>query len=291
MKLATIRTAGGGTAAVLVDEAAGTATELAGVTDVGELLAGPGLAAAAGLATGTVHALADADFAPVVPHPGKIVCVGLNYRSHILEMKRDLPQHPTLFAKFADCLLGAGEAIPLPPESDQVDWEGELAIVVGASVRRATPDEAQAAIAGYTIANDVSMRDWQFRTREWLQGKIWAAATPLGPVLATPDEVPAQAWITTTVDGVVKQRGDVHDLVHGPRFLVEYVSTMLPLHPGDVILTGTPGGVGNARTPQEFLRPGQTVTVAVDGIGELTNTTVAEQVGAPAAATLAGSAA
>ena len=290
MKLATIRTSGrAATAAVLVDEVAGTATELVGVPDIGTLLAGPGLAAAAGLATGTVHRLDSVDFAPLVPRPGKIVCVGLNYRSHILEMKRDLPEYPTLFAKFADCLLGAGDAIVLPPESDQIDWEGELGIVIGTSVRRATSAQAEAAIAGYTISNDVSMRDWQFRTREWLQGKMWAESTPLGPVLATPDEIPAQAFITTTVDGVVKQRGDIHDLVHDPRFLVEYISTILPLHPGDVILTGTPGGVGHARTPQEYLRPGQRVTITIDGIGELSSTTVAEQLEPAGLPTLTGS--
>jgi acylpyruvate hydrolase len=128
------------------------------------------------------------------------------------------------------------------------------------------------------------MRDWQFRTREWLQGKIWADSTPLGPVLATPDEIPAEAYITTTVDGVQKQHGDIHDLVFGPVELVEYVSTILPLNPGDVIISGTPGGVGNAREPQEFLQPGQTVTVSIDGIGTLSNTLAAETVTAAAVA-------
>jgi acylpyruvate hydrolase len=278
MKLATIRTTTGSTTAVLVDEAAGTVTELAGVPDVGALLSDGGLATARRRATGARHALADVDLAPVVPHPGKIVCVGLNYRAHILEMKRDLPEAPTLFAKYDDCLVGAGDPIVVPPESDKVDWEGELAVVVGTSVRRARGAQAEAAIAGYSICNDISMRDWQFRTREWLQGKVWADSTPLGPVLATPDELPTEAHVTTLVDGVQVQRGDIHDLVFGPVELIEYVSTILPLHPGDVIITGTPGGVGNARDPQVFLRPGQTVTVRIDGIGQLTNTCVAEEV-------------
>lgn len=279
MKVATARLTST-TVAVLVDEAAGTATELPGISDVGALLAGPGLAAAPALASGTRHRLADLDLAPVVPHPGKIVCVGLNYRAHILEMKRDLPDAPTLFAKFDDCLVGPTDDVVLPPESDSVDWEGELAVVIGTSVRRARGADARAAIAGYSLCNDISMRDWQFRTREWLQGKVWADSTPLGPYLATPDELPADAQVVTLVDGVEMQRGDVHDLVFGPVELVEYVSTILPLHPGDVIVTGTPGGVGNARTPQVFLHDGQTVTVRVDGLGELTNRVVAEHVDA-----------
>lgn len=285
MKLATIRTADGTRAALLDGEAY---VELAGVADVGALLRDGGLAAAEAKAIGPRHAAADVEFAPVVTRPGKILCVGLNYRSHILEMKRDLPQYPTLFAKFADTLIGATDDIILPPESDAIDWEAELGIVIGATVRRATAEEAEQAIAGYTICNDISMRDWQFRTREWLQGKTWADATPLGPVLATVDEVPADAAITTTVDGVEKQRGRIDDLVHDPVFLVRYISTILPLRPGDVIITGTTGGVGHAREPREYLHAGQTVTVAIDGIGALTNVTRAEAVDRISAGALAG---
>ena len=278
MKLATVRRPDGSTVAVRVD--GDTATEL-GAADVGEVLRGGGIASATD-ASGAEHPIDSLDFAPLVTQPGKVICVGLNYRAHILEMGRDLPEYPVLFAKFADCLVGDGDDIVLPPESDQIDWEGELAVVIGARVRRATPEQAEAAIAGYSICNDVSMRDWQFRTREWLQGKIWADSTPLGPVLATPDEIPAEAHMVTTVDGIEKQRGDIHDLVFSPVQLVEYISTVLPLNPGDVIITGTPGGVGHARTPQEFLAPGQTVTVTIDGIGTLSNTTVADPAGAAA---------
>lgn len=211
MKLATIRRPDGSTVAVRID--GDTATEL-GAADVGEVLRGAGLASVADdlvkldpAAGGAQHPLDSLDFAPLVTQPGKIICVGLNYRAHILEMGRDLPDYPVLFAKFADCLLGDGDDIVLPPESDQIDWEGELAVVIGSRVRRATAEQAEAAIAGYSICNDVSMRDWQFRTREWLQGKIWADSTPLGPVLATPDEIPAEAYMVTIVDGVEKQRG------------------------------------------------------------------------------------
>ncbi len=189
------------------------------------------------------------------------------------------PQRPCHFAKFADTLAAAGETLALPPESDSIDWEGELVVVIGRTVRRADEDEARAAIAGYTIANDVSMRDWQFRTREWLQGKLWDRSTPIGPVLATPDEIPDDAYLTTSLDGEVVQRGDIHDLVHDPVHLVRYVSTITTLRPGDLILTGTPGGVGHARDPQRYLAPGSTVTVTIDGIGSLTNTFQAEDLG------------
>ncbi|UQN28974.1 fumarylacetoacetate hydrolase family protein [Brachybacterium kimchii] len=278
MKLTTIRTAGtaSGTTAALVDGE--EVIELDRTEDVGALLRRGGVADAESLATGARHRLDEVELAPVVTRPGKIICVGLNYRAHILEMKRDLPEAPTLFAKYDECLLGARDDIVLPPESDRIDWEGELAVVIGSSVRRARGEEARAAIAGYSICNDVSMRDWQFRTREWLQGKIWADSTPLGPVLATPDEIPADARLVTLVDGEEMQRGDIHDLVFGPVDLVEYISTVIPLNPGDVIISGTPGGVGNARDPQVFLRPGQEVTVRIDGIGELRNRTVAEEV-------------
>jgi acylpyruvate hydrolase len=272
MRLATIRI-GGTTRAARID--GDTATVLDGFDDVGAVLAADALDIAAS-ATGTTIDAASADYAPVIPKPGKIVCVGLNYRAHILEMGRPLPDHPVLFAKFTDTLLGAGDAIALPPESSEVDWEGELVVVVGKTVRRADPTAAADAIAGYTIANDVSMRDWQFRTREWLQGKTWEASTPLGPVLATPDEIPADAQMITVVSGVEKQRGDIHDLVHDPATLVAYVSTITTLRPGDVILTGTPGGVGHAREPHEYLADGDVVSITIDGIGTLTNPVAAE---------------
>jgi len=272
MRLATIRTSTG-TVAVRVD--GDTATEIPGVADVGELLATIGVEGAAA-ATGATHATAGLDYAPLVPRPGKIVCVGLNYRAHILETKRDFPEHPTLFSKFPDTLIGANDDIVVPTgDTTDVDWEGELVIVIGRQVRRARGADAEHAIAGYSIANDISMRDWQYRTTQWDQGKNWEASTPVGPVLATPDEIPFQARITTAVNGDVKQEGEIHDLVFGPAALVEYISTMTTLRPGDLILTGTPGGVGHVKTPPEFMAPGDTVAVTVDGIGTITNRLVA----------------
>ncbi len=273
MKLLTLHWKGA-TAAARVEGS--RAVVLERFADVGEVLRA-GTPSAVRALEGPVVDLDAVDFAPVILAPSKIVCVGLNYRAHILEMKRDLPEYPVLFAKFADTLAAAGEEIALPGESPEIDWEGELVVVVGSTVRRASEEQAADAIAGYTIANDVSMRDWQFRTREWLQGKMWERSTPLGPVLATPDEIPSDARMTTTVDGVQKQVGDIHDLVHGPVDLVRYVSTITTLRPGDVILTGTPGGVGHAREPREYLASGSVVEVTIDGIGTLRNRFASEE--------------
>jgi acylpyruvate hydrolase len=265
VRLATIRTAGG-TAAVRVD--GDTAIEV-GVRDVGELLADPGWRERAAAADGSRRLAGGLDYAPVVPRPGKIVCVGLNYRTHIQEMGRELPAYPTLFAKFAEALIGPYDDLVLPVESDAVDWEAELAVVIGQRVRRAGPVGARAAIAGYAVLNDVSMRDWQFRTSEWLQGKTFEASTPFGPHLVTTDEVAPDAEIVCEVDGEVVQSSRISDLVFSPVELVRYISTILTLSPGDVIVTGTTGGVGHARKPPRYLRPGQKLITRIAGIGEL----------------------
>ncbi|KHF43319.1 fumarylacetoacetate hydrolase family protein [Saccharomonospora viridis] len=272
MRLATIRL-GDQTAAVRVE---GTTAIETGFADVGALLRAGGLEAAA-TADGARHDVDTVDLAPVVPNPGKIVCVGLNYRNHILEMGRELPEHPTLFAKYPEALIGPRDEIQLPPESDQVDWEGELAVVIGKRVRRASAEEAKAAIAGYSVLNDVTMRDYQYRTLQWLQGKTWENTTPFGPVLVTEDEIPAAAQLVTTLDGEEVQRTPIDDLVFDAAALVRYISTIVTLQPGDVIATGTPGGVGHARKPARYLAPGQKLTTSVDGIGELVNVAVQEK--------------
>jgi acylpyruvate hydrolase len=221
-----------------------------------------------------------AAFAPVVPQPGKIVCVGLNYRNHILEMGRDLPEYPTLFSKYADTLVGANDDIVKPPETEAFDWECELAVVIGAPVRRARGTDAERAIAGFAVLNDMTCRDWQFRTREWLQGKNWEATTPLGPYLVTPDELPGGVRpaleISTRIDGETVQKDTTGDLLFDPVALVEYVSTMITLRPGDVIATGTPGGVGHARTPARYLEVGQHLTTEISGLGRCENRVVAD---------------
>ena len=269
MRLATVRTATG-TTAVRVE---GDAHVDLGVADVGALLALPDWRERAA-APGTALA-GPVAYAPVVPRPGKVLCVGLNYRTHILEMGRDLPEHPTLFAKFAEALIGAHDDIALAPESDAVDWEAELTVVIGASVRRADDEQAAAAIAGFTVMNDVTMRDWQFRTKEWLQGKTFEGTTPLGPVLVTPDELPGGVRpalpITAAVDGETVQKADTSDLVFDPVALVRYASTILTLQPGDLIATGTPGGVGHARKPARYLTDGVVLVTEIEGIGRLQN--------------------
>ncbi len=274
MRLATLRV-NGGTVAVRVE--GDTAVEIDGFADVGALLRAGGLDRAAG-AGGARHDLATAELAQPVLDPAKIVCVGLNYRSHITEMGRQIPQFPTLFTKFADALIGPRDDVALPPESTRVDWEGELAVVIGRTVRRATAEQAEAAIAGYSVANDVTMRDWQYRTPQWFQGKAWEASTPVGPVLVTPDEMRADAELITRVDDEVMQRIPIADLVFTAVDLVAYISTIFTLRAGDIILTGTPGGVGHARKPGRYLAPGQTLRTSIDGIGELVNYVVAEKV-------------
>lgn len=277
MKLATIRT-GGTTRAVRLD---GEAMVDLGFPDVGTLLNQDGWPERAASAAGTAYPAADADFAPVVPTPSKVVCVGLNYRNHIQEMGRDLPEHPTLFAKFAGCLIGAGDDIVRPGETERFDWEVELAVVVGKQVRRARGAEAEAAIAGFTVLNDITCRDWQFRTREWLQGKMWDSTTPVGPYVVTPDELPGGVRpsldVRLLVDGEVMQSDSTGDLLFDPVDLVEYVSTIVRLNPGDLIATGTPGGVGHARRPERYLLGGETVVTEIQGIGRLENRVVEEK--------------
>src|SRR5207244_3575409 len=171
---------------------------------------------------------------------------------HINEMGHELPAPPTLFAKFARALTGARDPIPLPAGATQVDWEAELAFVIGRPVRHAGLDEAAAAIAGFTVLNDVSMRDWQWRTSEWLQGKTFERCTPVGPVLVSPDEVGGVApdlLLTCEVDGNLMQEARTSDLLFGPAAIVSYVSNIVTLDPGDLISTGTPGGVGAGRQP------------------------------------------
>jgi len=248
------------------------------VPDIGTLLR-EGLPSAAPRGSRT-HELASLDLAPPVSRPGKIICLGLNYRAHALETSYEVPKYPTLFAKFAEALIGAREAISMPPGSDQVDWEVELAFVVGRRVRNASDREAREAIAGFTVLNDISMRDWQNRTTQWLQGKTFEAATPVGPVVVTPDEVDGAADlnIRCEVDGEEVQNASTSDLLFGPVEVVRYISEIITLEPGDLISTGTPSGVGMSRVPPIFLKSGQVLTSTIEGIGELVNPCVDESV-------------
>ena len=276
MRFATIRTPEGTTAARLDGD---MLIPLA-AADVGELLAAQAGGAAVPERPGDNPVPAGvASYAPVVPRPSKIICVGLNYREHILETGRELPEYPTLFAKFADTLMGARDELRLPALSDRIDWEVELAVIIGRPVYRASRDEAAAAIAGYAVSNDVSVRDWQRRTVQWLQGKAFQHTTPVGPFLVTGDEVgdAADLDIRCEVDGVVMQQSRTSDLLFKPADIAAYASQVITLQPGDLLLTGTPGGVGNARKPPVYLQPGQTMRSAIEGLGECVNRCVPDQ--------------
>jgi acylpyruvate hydrolase len=270
MKLATIRTEGG-TAAARVD---GEELVLLPYTDLGELL-GSGddwPARAVGEGDSSLP-LADANFAPVVPRPEKIWGVGLNYAAHAAEAKLELPEYPTVFAMFWRSLIGAEDDLVLPAVSDKTDWEAELGVVIGRPTRSVDRTEARASIAGYTVINDVSMRDWQRRTKQFLQGKTFEGSTPAGPYLVTADEVdPAlDLRITCSVDGETMQDSSTSDLVFKPDEVISYLSQIITLMPGDLIATGTPSGVGGARRPEVFLEPGQTMVTEVEGIGRQAN--------------------
>jgi acylpyruvate hydrolase len=274
MRLATIRTAAG-TRAVRID--GGRAVET-GDADVRALLRRSDWAAHAAVAAGPEHDVEGLDYAPLVPAPEKILCIGQNYADHIAEMGNEPPAYPTVFAKFPPALIGAHDDIVLPAVSDAVDYEAELAVVIGRPVRHATEEQAEAAVAGYTILNDVSARDWQFRTSQYLQGKTFERSTPLGPCLVTPDELPSGGWeISTVIDGETRQRSTTAELVFGVVDLIRYLSTILTLNPGDVIATGTPGGVGHGRKPPRYLTDGATVVTAIAGIGECRNTCRSER--------------
>lgn len=275
MKLATLRTGENSTTAAL---AMGADTYLPlPYSSVGTLLADPLWRDAAEAATdaanaGTEAITASADrFAPLLPEAGKVICCGLNYGDHIQEMGRALPEYPTLFAKYADTLTGATDTITVHG-SDRVDWEAELAVVVGARLFRADEAEAEAGIAGYTVANDVSMRDWQNRTLQWFQGKAFDATTPVGPVMLTADEAGTSFDVKGYVNGELVQSGNTSTLVFGPAQLLSYISQFTVLRPGDLVLTGTPGGVGMGMKPPRFLRDGDVLTTEIAGIGALENT-------------------
>jgi acylpyruvate hydrolase len=225
--------------------------------------------------------LAEVTLRPVVPRPGKVVCMGLNYRAHVDEGVYDVPDYPVLFSKFAETLVAAGDPVLVPPESEAVDYEAELAFVIGRRVRRASGRAALDAVAGYTVANDVSMRDYQYKTHQWLPGKNWADSTPLGPFLVTPDEVgdPHDLDISLELNGERMQSGNTRQFIFDIPAMIATISEFVPLAPGDVVLTGTPSGVGYRREPKVLLRDGDRVVVEIERVGRLENPIAAERPG------------
>jgi acylpyruvate hydrolase len=229
-------------------------------------------------AEGLWFPLAEIELLAPIQRPGKVVCVGLNYRSHLAEIGEPAPEYPILFHKAATSVVGHCQAILLPRVSRQVDYEGELAVVIGRRAKYVAERDALAYVAGYTCANDVSAHDLEFRTSQWTSGKMLDTFCPLGPALVTADEVrnPGRLRLRTTLNGETVQEAATSDMVFSVPFLISYVSSLATLEPGDVILTGTPAGIGCNRKPQVFLRPGDEVSVQIDGIGTLTNPVAAE---------------
>ena len=270
--------AGDGFAAV--DELAATAgaTGLGGLRDVGDLFArGP---AAVGqlreLASGaqpTVSA-AGARYAPPVLRPGKIVCVGLNYADHIAESQAQRPERIVLFAKFASCLIAHGEPIIRPAITSELDYEGELAVIVGRRASGVAVADALDYVGGYTIINDVSARDLQGAEPQWIRGKALDTFAPLGPVVLDAAAAPPVGEMTlrTLVNGEVRQDASCAQMITGVPELIAYISQAITLEPGDIIATGTPSGVALGMNPPVYLEPGDKVSIEIPGIGELANT-------------------
>ena len=215
----------------------------------------------------------------VVGAPRKIVCIGLNYRMHAAESGVQPPTHPMLFAKWATSLTGPYDDIALPAESSFVDWESELAFIFGRRARRVSRADAASVVFGYTIANDVSMRDFQMNTSQFLAGKAWDRATPLGPAVVTVGDVGGiepDLSITGSLNGSVVQNSRTSDLLFSVPALVEYLTTIATMEPGDVVLTGTPSGVGFASDPQTSLADNDVFEVEIDGIGKIRNRFLSE---------------
>ena len=250
--------------------------------EMGELLAlgaeGRAAAGAAAEAADERIPLDDVTLLAPVPQPSKFLAVGLNYADHVAETGLETPEFPLVFAKMPSCVTGPHDRIQRPVVSDRLDWEGELAFVIGERCRHVKREDAASVIAGYTIVNDVSVRDWQVKTSQWVLGKSFDTHGPMGPWLVTPDEVgdPHALDIRTTVNGETMQASNTRHLIFDCYDLVETLSTVFTLEPGDVIATGTPGGVGNAMTPPRFLAAGDTVRIEVERIGAIENAVVDE---------------
>lgn len=218
----------------------------------------------------------EAHWLPVIPAPAKIICVGLNYENHRRETGRSIVSHPTIFTRFADSQTAHLREILLPPETDQLDYEGELAVIIGTGGRRITEDRAFMHVAGYSCYNDASVRDWQAHTIQFTPGKNWPETGSFGPWMVTPDEFGplGPKRIQTRLNGRVMQDAILSEMIFSVPRLIAYISTFTFLSPGDVIVSGTPGGVGAKRDPKVFMKEDDRVEVEIDGIGTLTNTII-----------------
>jgi len=224
------------------------------------------------------HALGDIRFDPVIPNPDKIICVGLNYHDHVQETGREVTPNPVLFARYAGSQIGQGEALIKPRESEQFDYEGELAVIIGRECRRVPEDKALDVVAGYACYNDASVRDWQRHTHQFMPGKTFAGTGAFGPWMVGADEIPdpSALHLVTRLNGTVVQNTTTDLMIASVPRLIAYCSTILPLLPGDVIVSGTPGGVGAKRTPPLWMKDGDVCEVEISGIGVLRNPVRAE---------------
>ncbi|MDP9082762.1 MAG: fumarylacetoacetate hydrolase family protein [Pseudomonadota bacterium] len=250
-------------------------------SDLKSLLADPqGLAAAKTAVTQSrsVVPFSSVTLLPVIPNPGAIWCIGLNYREHVAETSNKVGEQPVFFQRTAMSQAAHHQPIPCPPESEKIDYEGEIALVIGTGGRRIAEVDAWAHVAGYACYNDVSVRDWQRHSPQWGPGKNFWRTGAFGPWLVTADEIEAGASLTlvTRVNGRELQRATTDMMIHSIPKQIAYLSTIAPLAPGDVLVTGTPGGVGAARTPQVWLRPGDRVQIEVSRVGLLENTMIEE---------------
>ncbi len=269
MRLVTYEAGAGPRAGILRNERIFGAWE----GDLAALLRGPGPAALDGSSADDGVPVGDVRLLPPLLTPGKIVCLGLNYRSHAEEAGMNPPETPTFFTKWANSLAPAGQEVPLPSYSMKVDYEAEVAFVIGRRCRNVPEAEALEAVAGYTLLNDLSARDFQFKTPQWQPGKVFDGSAPCGPALVTPDEAGPhdEIEIELKVNGQLRQRATTADLIHSIPALVAYLSMLMTLEPGDLISTGTPAGVGSARKPRIWLEPGDEVVIESPTLGRLAN--------------------
>jgi 2-keto-4-pentenoate hydratase/2-oxohepta-3-ene-1,7-dioic acid hydratase in catechol pathway len=280
MKLASFRLQNKDTYGVVVDGGVVDLGKRLKHADLRSLIAAGALAEAAAAAKGAKPdaKLTEITFLPVLPNPGKIICVGLNYKTHREETGRAETENPALFVRFADSQTAHLQPLVKPKASDKLDYEGELAVVIGKAGRHVPAAKALAIVAGYACYNDGSVRDWQNHTIQWTAGKNFPKTGSFGPWMVTADEIPdpTKLTLTTRLNGNVMQHTTTDLLIWPIDVLIQYITTFTELRPGDVISTGTPGGVGFKRNPPVFMKAGDTVEVEISGIGILENPIVAE---------------
>ncbi len=228
--------------------------------------------------TGPVMPLASVKLLAPIPRPGKLICIGLNYRDHAEESNMAIPSVPTVFAKFTSSVIGPGDTIVLPKNSERPDYEAEFAFVIGKKARHVKAADWKEYVFGYTIVNDVSARDVQMATTQWILGKSFDTFCPMGPAIVTADEIadPHALAISCVINGETLQDSNTRELIFKLPELIEHLTSVMTLEPGDVVSTGTPAGVGFAKKPPRFLRAGDDCVIKVEGLGELRNPVVAE---------------